>query len=123
MRAKPSSAVLWLIALLVMVSVASAFFIGYLPRQRRVAEIATESRTDNATAPIVNVTVVERSPSKVELVLSGNIQAVAEAPVLARASGYIKKRYVDIGDRVSAGQVLAELDAAELDQQVRRAKA
>ena len=51
------------------------------------------------------------------------VQAVAEAPVLARASGYVKKRYVDIGDRVKEGQILAELDAAETEQQVRQAKA
>ena len=55
--------------------------------------------------------------------LPGNIQAVTEAPVLARASGYIKKRYVDIGDRVKAGQVLAEIEAPELDQQIQQAKA
>jgi RND family efflux transporter MFP subunit len=43
--------------------------------------------------------------------------------VLARASGYIKKRYVDIGDRVKDGQLLAEIDAGELDQQVQQALA
>jgi multidrug efflux pump subunit AcrA (membrane-fusion protein) len=57
------------------------------------------------------------------LVLPGNIQAVTEAPVLARASGYIKTRSVDIGDRVKAGQVLAEIEAPELDQQIRQAQA
>ena len=54
--------------------------------------------------------------------LPGNIQAVTEAPVLARATGYIKKRYVDIGDRVKEGQVLAEIEAPELDQQIRQAQ-
>src|SRR5205823_9288165 len=48
---------------------------------------------------------------------------VTEAPVLARASGYIKKRYVDIGDRVKAGQVLADIEAPELDQQILQARA
>lgn len=123
MRSRPSSAVLWLIALLVLVTVASAFFIGYLPRQRRVQEITVDAKSENEAAPLVNVTVVDRSSAKSELVLPGNIQAIAEAPVLARSSGYVKKRYVDIGDRVKEGQVLAELDAAELDQQVRQAKA
>jgi RND family efflux transporter MFP subunit len=56
-------------------------------------------------------------------VLPGNIQAVTEAPVLARASGYIKTRSADIGDRVKAGQVLAEIEAPELDQQIRQAQA
>ena len=63
---------------------------------------------------MVNVEPVERSSGKSSLVLPGNIQAITEAPVLARASGYIKKRNVDIGDRVTAGQVLAEIEAPEL---------
>jgi RND family efflux transporter MFP subunit len=48
---------------------------------------------------------------------------VTEAPVLARATGYIIKRNVDIGDRVAAGQVLAEIEAPELKQQIRQAQA
>ena len=54
--------------------------------------------------------------------MPGNIQAVTEAPILARADGYIKRRLVDIGDRVQAGQILAEIEAPELDQQVRQAQ-
>jgi RND family efflux transporter MFP subunit len=48
---------------------------------------------------------------------------VTEAPVLARAEGFVIKRYVDIGDRVAAGQLLAEIEAPDLDQQVRQAQA
>ena len=55
--------------------------------------------------------------------LPGNIQAVTEAPILSRATGYIRKRYVDIGDRVKAGQVVAEVEAPELDQQILQANA
>jgi len=66
---------------------------------------------------------VTRSGGTSSLVLPGNIQAVTEAPLLARASGYIKSRSVDIGDRVKAGQVVAEIEAPELDQQIRQAQA
>ena len=66
---------------------------------------------------------VAQSSGKSELSLPGNIQAVTESPVLARASGYVRKRYADIGDRVSANQLLAEIEAPELDQQVEQAKA
>jgi RND family efflux transporter MFP subunit len=55
--------------------------------------------------------------------LPGNIQAITEAPILARADGYIKSRSVDIGDHVRAGQLVAEIEAPELDQQVVQAKA
>src|SRR6185436_8305516 len=73
--------------------------------------------------PVVNVERVTRSSGRSNLVMPGNIQAVTEAPVLARASGYMKKRTVDIGDRVTAGQVLAEIEAPELKQQIRQATA
>jgi RND family efflux transporter MFP subunit len=73
--------------------------------------------------PRAEVIRVGRGSSHSELELPGNIQAITEAPVLARASGYIKRRLADIGDRVKAGQPLAEIDAPELDQQVVEAKA
>ena len=58
-----------------------------------------------------------------EVVLPGNIQAFIDSPVYARASGYLKRWYADIGARVKAGQILAEIDAPELDQQVQQARA
>jgi RND family efflux transporter MFP subunit len=58
-----------------------------------------------------------------EVVLPGNIQAFMDSPIYARASGYLKRWYADIGARVKSGQVLAEIDAPELDQQVRQARA
>ena len=82
-----------------------------------------EARTSGNTLPVVTVQKVTRSSAKSSLMLPGDIQAVTEAPVLARASGYIKKRYADIGDRVAAGQPLVEIEAPELDQQIRQAKA
>ncbi len=57
------------------------------------------------------------------LKLPGTMQALTEAPILARADGYLKRRLADIGDRVQAGQVLAEIDAPELDQQMHQAEA
>jgi RND family efflux transporter MFP subunit len=60
---------------------------------------------------------------KNEVVLPGNIQAFTDAPIYARSSGYLKQWNVDIGGHVKAGQVLATIEAPELDQQVRQAKA
>ncbi len=99
------------------------YYLGYLPRQKREMVLAAESQTQSGSLPVVNVTAVTRSASTDSLVLPGNIQAVTEAPILARASGYVKQRNADIGDRVAAGQVLAEIEAPELDQQIRQAKA
>jgi RND family efflux transporter MFP subunit len=120
---RPSTISLILIALLLAVLIVVGFFVGYLPRQRREAVLAAESKETGRTLPLVNVSRVTRSEGNSLLVLPGNIQAVTEAPILARATGYIRKRYVDIGDRVKTGQVVAEVEAPELDQQILQANA
>ena len=103
--------------------IVAGFFVGYLPRQRREAVLAAEAKDRRRACRWSTWSQVTRSAGNSQLVLPGNIQAVTEAPVLARATGYIRKRYVDIGDRVKAGQVLAEIEAPELDQQILQAKA
>src|ERR1019366_9147350 len=120
---RPSSATLWGLAIVAALALAGAFFAGYLPETNRQTALAKEAKEDATALPPVNVAVVEQAWGKSMLSLPGNIQAVTEAPVLARASGYIKMRYVDIGDRVKEGQLLAEIASGELDQQVRQAKA
>jgi RND family efflux transporter MFP subunit len=55
--------------------------------------------------------------------LPGSIQAIQEAPIYSRVDGYLKRRLVDIGDRVQAGQVLAEIDTPDLDQQLAQGRA
>jgi RND family efflux transporter MFP subunit len=113
-----------IIVFLLLVALAVAgYYWGYLPRQKREMVLAAESQNQSESLPVVTVSPVTRSSSTDSLVLPGNIQAVTEAPVLARASGYIKKRIADIGDRVTVGQVLAEIEAPELDQQILQAKA
>ena len=122
-RWRPSGLTLWTIFLGVIVLVVVAFFAGYLPLQSRRAVIAGEAREEQRALPRVDVLLVGRSTRKSELELPGNIEPTTEAPILARADGYIKRRMVDIGDRVKAGQEVAEIDAPELEQQVIQAKA
>jgi RND family efflux transporter MFP subunit len=100
-----------------------AFFAGYVPLQKRMALIRREAAEREQALPRVQVIEVGRSSLSNGLELPGSIQAVTEAPILARASGYIRRRMVDIGDRVRAGQTLAEIEAPELDQQIGQAKA
>jgi len=119
----PSATSLVLLGLLVALLIVVGFFAGYLPRQRREHVLAAETKTEAESLPVVTAALVTRSATRTELVLPGNIQPVTEAPVLARASGYLRKRSVDIGDRVKEGQVLAEIEAPELDQQIRQAEA
>jgi multidrug efflux pump subunit AcrA (membrane-fusion protein) len=81
------------------------------------------AQSAQGSLPTVNVTKVRRGAAEVELTLPGNISPVTEAYVYARAAGYVRQRYVDIGDHVSGAQLLAEIEAPELDQQVTQARA
>ena len=119
----PSRTTLGALSLVGVIAIAGAFFAGYIPHQKREQMLIAEAKAEGQAHPTVTVAPVRRAPAKVEIVLPGSIQAVTEAPVLARADGYIKKRYADMGDRVLAGQLLAELEAPELDQQVQQARA
>ena len=122
-RRKPSSAILVTIGLVLAVLVVVAFFVGYIPGKERRNSLLNDSKEQGEALASVNVAKVAISPGKSQLVLPGNIQALTEAPVLARASGYLKSRSVDMGDRVKSGQILAEIDALEIGQQVEQAQA
>jgi RND family efflux transporter MFP subunit len=119
----PSSLTIWAIFLGALVLGAIAFFAGYIPLEKRRAAVVSETKEEQQALPRVEVVQVGRSTRQSGLQLPGNIQPITEAPVLARADGYIAKRLVDIGDRVKAGQTLAEIDAPELTEQVGQAKA
>ncbi len=120
---RPSGAKIAMLIVLVAAVFLAAFFVGYIPHHRRDLQVIAESGVQNDALPDVSVVAAKRASGVGDLVLPGNIQAVTEAPILARADGYVKRREVDIGDRVTAGQLLAEVEAPDLDQQVRQAQA
>lgn len=79
--------------------------------------------TADQAVPVVIVQKPTRSPPSEDLVLPGNVQAFVEAPIFARTSGYLKTWYTDIGDPVKRGQLMAEVDTPEVDQELRQARA
>ena len=99
------------------------FLFGYRHYLRRQSIVVEAAQSEQTSLPIVNVTKVSRGTPELELTLPGNVSPLTEAYVYARAAGYVKQRYVDIGDRVSENQLLAEIEAPELDQQVAQARA
>ena len=94
---------------------------GVLQRRGHEAEVAQWTR-DQAT-PTVAVIAPQPGATKEALVLPGTVQAFYEAPIYARTSGYLRVWYTDIGASVKKGQLLAEIDTPEVDQQLRQAEA
>jgi RND family efflux transporter MFP subunit len=90
---------------------------------RRGADAALKRATEAAATPTVAVVHPFASSPTDELVLPGTVRAFTDAPIYARASGYLKKWHVDIGSKVTRGQLLAEIETPELDQQLRQARA
>ncbi|TFW31627.1 efflux RND transporter periplasmic adaptor subunit [Massilia horti] len=87
------------------------------------ARAALEKRAQETGVTLVAVTRVRAGTGGDNLVLPGTVQAYADAPVYARTTGYLKRWYVDIGARVREGQLLAEIDTPEVDQELRQAQA
>lgn len=87
---------------------------------RDVAAVAEQARTN---IPEVRVATVRPSGDLMKITLPATTTAFEAANIFARTSGYVEKRYVDIGDRVKKGDLLAEITAPELDQQIAQAQA
>jgi len=96
--------------------------VGIAPRLRNGRELVAAAQKAQTTPP--NVYVIQpEAAGEADLSLAATTQAIPDAVIYARTSGYIRKRYVDIGDRVEAGQLLAEIDSPEIDQQLRQGQA
>jgi RND family efflux transporter MFP subunit len=94
---------------------------GALPRFFQQKALVSRTNSEIAEAPHVSVVVAQTGPAIEEFSLPGATQAIQDAPIYARVDGYLRKRYVNIGDQVHAGEVLADIDTPELDQQVQAA--
>jgi RND family efflux transporter MFP subunit len=90
---------------------------------RSAATKVLQAQTDANAQMVVTVVSPEKSAAKVPLQLPGETRAYTQAPIFAQTSGYVKKWYFDIGAKVKSGEVLAELDTPEVDQQLNQARA
>ena len=95
-------------------------FIGISSREREEGDLAR--LTQQEAIPTVEVVAPERGTSGRHLVLPGEVRAWYSAPIYARVNGYVKMWYKDIGAKVKAGDVLAEIDTPDLDQQYEQAR-
>src|ERR1700676_4619493 len=93
---------------------------GIGTRVHAEAALTTATRQDAVLS--VAVTTPVKGAAAQEITLPANTQAFIDTPIYARTNGYLRKWYADIGARVHTGQVLAEIETPELDQQVQQAQ-
>jgi RND family efflux transporter MFP subunit len=118
--AKTKSGVwLFVVVALILAAVLAAW--GILTRVH--AQTSLKAQAASASIPIVTVAKPQMGPPVEEVVLPGSVKAVQETPIYARTNGYLKSWKTDIGQPVRAGQLLAVIDAPEVDQQLRQAEA
>ena len=91
--------------------------------QRREQYNALAKETEKSAIPTVAVIHPTVEPSQEDLVLPSTLQAYVESPIYARTTGYVKKWYHDIGSHVQKGDLLAEIETPEVDQQLSQARA
>lgn len=111
----------WLVAVIAIAVIAIVFASGVLPRVKARETLKRETQ-EMAVANVLVVQPKKTSPSQ-ELVLPANVQPYISAPIYARTNGYLKKWYVDIGAKVRQGQLLADIETPEVDQQLQQARA
>ncbi len=110
-----------LVAVAVLAALALLIYSGI--DSRVAAESQLIKRTEEAAIPTVAVICPKEGAPTQEIILPGNTQAFSDAPLFARTSGYLKRWYFDIGAHVPKGQLLAEIETPEVDQQLRQAQA
>jgi multidrug efflux pump subunit AcrA (membrane-fusion protein) len=114
-RRGPRTAVRLFLAVIGFVVVAALLLAGWLPRRQRTQEVNAKAEEKKTALPIVQVMTVHRASAVEQLTLPGTVTPVTVAHIYARAAGYLKKRYVDLGDKVHAGRLLAVISAPDLD--------
>lgn len=94
--------------------------VGILSRRAQAAIVSAE--TAQLAVPSVSVTSPQHSAPLQEIVLPGDVQPFISAPIYSRTNGYLKRWYADIGARVKKGQLLAEIETPEVDQQLEQSR-
>jgi len=107
--------------LLVVIIVALVVLWGISSRGKANAQLSKE--TQDLAIPTVSVIHPKLGAPQQEIVIPGDMQPYTDAPIFARTNGYLKKWYADIGANVKSGQLLAEIDSPEVDQQLQQARA
>ena len=120
---RPSSRALAMTGVAGGLIVATLVAIGAVPRVLHAAALQNEATASAAVEPRVQVARAQHGAAGAPVVLPGTVQPLQETAMYARANGYVRKWYVDIGAPVKRGQVLADLDLPDVDEELRQARA
>lgn len=112
-----------LVVLIVIGVIVVFFLLGLLPRLMRNMELAKMYEQTKGAVRTVHTVVAPPAPFEETGLLPGSIDAIQYISIYARVDGYLKRRLVDIGEKVKAGQLLAEIDTPTVDSEVAEAKA
>lgn len=107
---------------LALLAVLALGYIGVMPRIRQSQKLSKEVELLKTQLRAVSVVSLKKVKGASEILLPSNLQAIEETTIEARTAGYVKARYVDIGSKVKAGDVLADIESPEMDQQVVQAQ-
>lgn len=110
----------WLVLLVLAAVFGGILAHGIFVRLRDGSALRTE--TDDLAVPVVSVVTPQRSAPSQEIVLPGNVQPYITSPIFSRTNGYLKAWYFDIGAQVRKGQLLAEIETPEVDQQLQQSR-
>ena len=113
---RPGRRLLWI--LIVAAVLAVALLVGGLPHLKRNKEVNAKAKQQQNSVPVVEVQTVHGASAEQELTLPGTVTPLKSAHIYAQASGFLKARYVDLGDTVRKGQLLALISAPDLDTTV-----
>jgi RND family efflux transporter MFP subunit len=110
-------------AMVMAVLLLCAFLVVHFTKSRTEYGLARDTRAEATLTPAVDIVIVQGAAAAGNLLLPGETAAWYESTIYARVSGYVAKWYVDIGDRVNGGQLLALIDTPELDAELLAARA
>ncbi len=120
---KRGSGAFWLIALEILLAAGLLGALGVYHLHGKSAEREQTGKAIQAGAKIVQAVKPTKSPASFEFTLPGSAEALTTATLYARVNGYLKTRLADIGDRVQEGQLLAEIDAPDIEAQLSQSRA
>jgi len=113
----------WQLGLVALLAFGGLLAVGTAPRLRQHQALADEAKAAAGRMPLVMVAEVRPAAGEATLDLPGEIRAYQEAALFARSTGYLRRRLVDIGDHVQAGQLLADIESPELERELGQARA